>query len=148
MFKLLFSDMGPTLSDFFKLQDIGINASFVQMRPSSPQASTFPMAAPHAPAANVHVEWLEEGEMNSPLGTENTQQTELREMHRKGAWPLRVTTQRMTPRQLKTSKHQWCIKEFSAFKLKEPCLMYLGIIVVVWTCEANCEANCGSVFVI
>lgn len=74
----------------FKLQDIGINASFIQMRPASPQVSTFPVAAPHAPATKVHAEWLEEDEMNSPLGTENTQQQkELKEVHREGAWSLK-----------------------------------------------------------
>lgn len=59
------------------------------MRSASPQVSTFPRAAPHAPATNVHVEWLEEDEMNSLLGIENTQQKKLKEMHREGTWPLK-----------------------------------------------------------
>lgn len=59
------------------------------MRPDSPQISTVPVAAPHAAATNVHVKWLEEDEINSKLGTVNTQQKELKEMYREGAWPLK-----------------------------------------------------------
>lgn len=59
----------------FELQEIGINASFVQ--------TTFPLAAPHAPAINAKL--LEEDKRNLPLGTENSKQKEIMEMHREGA---------------------------------------------------------------
>lgn len=94
---------------FKKLQEIGINASSVWMRPAVQQVSSFSMAAPHAPAKDVHVEWLEEGERNLPPGTENTEQKELKERQREGAWPLKANTTDV----------------WSSFPcVKEPCLMY------------------------